>query len=153
MEFFLRWKRLFFFHRQWLSKDASKNAFDVFWWAECCDLTRFWDVLVPNYFYQIRLYKIGNALKDTGSAFFLLCDKTHTRCRHRSSVCASNNRSLFLLNNFLYNCTLLKLDLTPGKVGYVALSMWLADIHTLTWFTEIFPVIVTMLFFTTTFRC
>jgi len=42
------------------------------------------------------------------------------------------NTSLFLLNNFLYNCTLLKLDLTPGKVGYFALSMWLADIRTLT---------------------
>jgi len=41
-----------------------------------------------------------------------------------------NNTSLFLLNNFLYNCTLLNLDLTPGKVGYVALSTGLADIHT-----------------------
>jgi len=29
------------------------------------------------------------ALKDTGSAFLLLCDKTHTRCRHCSSICAS----------------------------------------------------------------
>jgi len=28
-----------------------------------------------------------------------------------------NNTSLFLLNKFLYNCTLLNLDLTPGKVG------------------------------------
>jgi len=35
------------------------------------------------------MYKIGNALKDMGSAFFLLCDKTPTRCRHRSSICAS----------------------------------------------------------------
>jgi len=33
------------------------------------------------------------------------------------------NTSLLLLNNFLYNCTLLNIDLTPGKVGYVALSM------------------------------
>jgi len=34
-----------------------------------------------------------------------------------------NNTRLFLLNNFLYKCTLLNLDLTPGKVGYVAFSM------------------------------
>jgi len=34
-----------------------------------------------------------------------------------------NNTGFFLLNNFLYNCTLLNLDLTPGKVGCVALSM------------------------------
>ena len=34
-----------------------------------------------------------------------------------------NNTSHSLLNNFLYNCTLLNLDLTPGKVDYVALSM------------------------------
>jgi len=34
-----------------------------------------------------------------------------------------NNTSLFLLNNFLCNCTLLNLDHTPGKVSYVALSM------------------------------
>ena len=30
-----------------------------------------------------RLYKIGNALKDMGSAFLILCDKTHTRCRYK----------------------------------------------------------------------
>jgi len=36
------------------------------------------------------LHKIGIALKNTGSAFLILCDKTHTRwCRHRSSICAS----------------------------------------------------------------
>jgi len=33
------------------------------------------------------------------------------------------NTSHSLLNNFLYNGTLLTLDLTPGKVDYVALSM------------------------------
>ena len=32
-----------------------------------------------------------------------------------------NNTSLFLLNNIIYKCTVLNLDLTPGKVGYVAL--------------------------------
>jgi len=78
-----------FFHWQCLSGDASKNVFDLFWWVEFGDLVRFWDVLEPNYFYQICLYKIGNALKDTGSAFLLLYDKTHTRCRHRTSICAS----------------------------------------------------------------
>ena len=87
--FFPPWKRLFFLHRQWVFGDASNNAFDLFWWVECCDLTHLWDVLKPNYFYQIRLHRIGNALKDAGSAFLLLCDKTHARCRHRSSICAS----------------------------------------------------------------
>jgi len=33
------------------------------------------------------------------------------------------NASFFLLNNFLYNYTLVTLDVTPGNVGYVALSM------------------------------
>jgi len=33
-----------------------------------------------------------------------------------------NNTCHFLLNNFLYNCTLLNLDLIPRKVGYVALT-------------------------------
>jgi len=33
------------------------------------------------------------------------------------------NVSFFPLNNFLYNYTLLTLDVTPGKVGYVALNM------------------------------
>ena len=86
---FLTLETFFFLHRQWLSGDASKNAFDLFWWVESCDLTRFWDVLEPNYFDQIRLYKIGNALKDTGPAFLLLSDKTHVLCRHRYSICAS----------------------------------------------------------------
>jgi len=33
------------------------------------------------------------------------------------------NASFFLLNNFLYNYTLVTLDVTPGKLDYVALSM------------------------------
>jgi len=64
------------------------------------------------------LCKIGNALKDTGSTFLLLCEKSI----HDAGIApfVLNNTSLFLLNNFLYNCALLNLDLTPGKVGYVA---------------------------------
>jgi len=37
-------------------------------------------------------------------------------------LCFLNNICLFLLNNFRYNCTLLNLDLTCEKVGYVAVS-------------------------------
>ena len=40
-------------------------------------------------FYQRQWYKIGNALKDTGSAFILLCNKTNTWCRNCSTICGS----------------------------------------------------------------
>jgi len=32
---------------QWLSRYASKNAFDLFWWVFCCYFKLFWDVLEP----------------------------------------------------------------------------------------------------------
>jgi len=63
LSFFQLIKKLFqqiFRNMKTFSGDASKNVFD-FKWVECCDLTNFLDVLKPNYFYQIRLYKIGNA--------------------------------------------------------------------------------------------
>ena len=69
----------------------------------------FWNVLGPNYYYQKRLYKTGNALKDTGSTFYFSCDKTHTRCTHYF-ICAFIQCKLFLLNNVFYNCPLLSAD-------------------------------------------
>jgi len=43
--------------------------------AECCDLTRRLDVLEPNYYYQIRLHKTVNALKDTDTGSTLVVYK------------------------------------------------------------------------------
>jgi len=61
-------------------------------------------------------------------------------------------QAIYVLGNFLYKCTWQNPDLNPRKVGYFALSIWLVDILALTWFTEVFPLIVTMLFFTTAFH-
>jgi len=145
-------ERLFFIHRQWLSGDASKNTFDLVWWAECCDLTRFWDVLELNYFYQIGCRKQAMPSKMQIQHFFFCATKPIHDAGIAPPFVLLNNTSLFFLNNFFYNCTLLNLDLSPRKVSYVAFSMWLADIHTFTWFTKVIPLIVTMPFFIDTFR-
>jgi len=78
-----------------------------------------WDVLGPNFYCQIRLYKTGSALKNTGSTFLLPYDKINTRVGIVSFVLLHNGR-FFLFNTFFttVHCWVLTPDVSPGKVGY-----------------------------------
>ena len=109
---FLTLETAFFVHRQWLSGDASKNTFDLFWLVECCDLTRFLDVLEPTYFYQIGCMKQAMRWRIRFQHFFFCAAKPIHNADVAPPFVIFNNTSLFFLNNFLYNCTLLNLDLT-----------------------------------------
>ena len=51
--------------------------------------------------YQIHLYKTGSAVKDTGSIFLLLHDKTHMWCSHHS-ICASLQQAFFFWIAFFW---------------------------------------------------